>query len=519
MPDGRSLPAVDNIDAVLFDLDGVLTETAAVHAAAWARLFDEELARREGASFRPFTPEDYRAFVDGRPRYEGVATFLASRGITLPHGDPSDPADAASVCGLGNRKNAYFREAIAAGVEAFPSSTAVVDAVRKLGLGAAVVSSSANAGEVLAAAGIADRFDVLVDGAVAVREGLAGKPEPDTFLHAARLLGVDPARAVVVEDALSGVEAGRRGGFGLVVGVARGTTPLDALAGAGADVVVTDLGELAPWLLSGPTPALRAIADVPTVAGRRDLLALWLASREPAVFLDYDGTLTPIVDDPAAAVLADDARRSLARLAGKCTVAVLSGRDLADVRRLVAVPDLVYAGSHGLDIAGPGGISVQHGVEALPALDEAERRLAPLVSSVPGALLERKRLALSVHYRMVRDAAAVVRLEEAARAAAGAGLRIVAGKKVLDLRPDLDWDKGRALGWLLTALQLPVPDTLPLYVGDDVTDEDAFASLAGRGVGIVVRGEDDGRPTRAAGSLRDPAEVATLLDDLASLLP
>lgn len=515
MQDGRSLPALDGIDAVLFDLDGVLTETASIHAAAWTRLFDDVLARRPG--FSPFTSDDYRRFVDGRPRYEGVATFLASRGIELPYGDPSDPPEAETVCGLGNRKNAYFREAVAAGVAAFPSSVRVVDTARRLGLRTAVVSSSANAGDVLAAAGIADRFDVLVDGKVAARERLAGKPEPETFLAAARLLGADPERAAVVEDALSGVEAGRRGGFGLVVGVARGTSP-DSLRDW-ADVVVTDLDELTPWLGSGPTPDPRPIAAVPSLRGRRDLLGLWVASREPAVFLDYDGTLTPIVDDPAAAVLDDDMRRALARLAERCTVAILSGRDLADVRRLVDLPTLVYAGSHGLDIAGPSGISVQHGLDSLPILEAAEEGLGPVVASVPGSLLERKRLSLSVHYRMVPDPDGVARLDAAVREAAGDGLRVVAGKKVWDLRPDLDWDKGRALEWLLTTLQLPAPDTLPVYVGDDVTDEDAFTALRGRGVGIVVRGEDDDRPTAAALTLAGPPDVAAFLGDLTALLP
>ena len=212
-------------------------------------------------------------------------------------------------------------------------------------------------------------------------------------------------------------------------------------------------------------------------------------------------------------------RRALARLAERCTVAILSGRDLADVRHLVGLPTLVYAGSHGLDIAGPGGISIQHGLDYLPALDEAEKRLGPVVASVPGALLERKRLSLSVHYRMVPDPGGVTRLDDAVREAAAAGLRVVAGKKVLDLRPDLDWDKGRALQWLLTAVQLPLPDTLPLYVGDDVTDEDAFTALRGRGVGIVVRGEDDDRPTGAALALAGPSDVAALLGDLTDLLP
>lgn len=509
---------VEDLDAVLFDLDGVLTETASLHETAWKRLFDEELSRRDGVAFRPFTSEDYRRFVDGKPRYDGVASFLASREIALPFGEPSDPPDARTVCGLGNRKNSAFRDLLAGGVTPFPSSVRVVDELRRLGIRIAVVSSSANAAEVLAAAGMSDLFDVLVDGNVAAEGGLAGKPAPDTFLAAAGLLGADPTRSVVIEDALSGVEAGRRGDFGLVVGVSRGADP-DALRAAGADVVVTDLAELEPWLGTGPEQAAALpIASIASLSGRTDLLGLWLASREPAVFVDYDGTLSRIVDDPGSALLPDETRRSLARLAERCTVAVLSGRDLADVQRLVALPTLVYAGSHGLDIVGPGGTSIQHGVDYLPDIDEAEATLAPVVAAVPGAILERKRLSLSVHYRKVADAASVDTLEKAVRAATTPRLRVTAGKKVLDLRPDLDWDKGKALTWLLTTLQLDIPATLPLYIGDDVTDEDAFRALAGRGVGIVVRGEDDNRPTHATLSLNDTDEVAGLLDDLTALL-
>ncbi|ACQ80370.1 beta-phosphoglucomutase family hydrolase [Beutenbergia cavernae DSM 12333] len=233
--------ALADIDAVLFDLDGVITPTAEVHMRAWARLFEPYLAAHGAA---PYTEADYFASIDGRPRYDGVRTLLASRGIELPDGEPTDPPGADTVCGLGNRKNQVFREVLEdEGVTAYPGSVRLLDALAEAGLGVAVVSSSKNAPAVLDAAGLADRFAVVVDGAVAVARGLPGKPAPDTFLFAAQQLGVDPARAAVVEDAISGVEAGRAGGFGCVVGVDRGAGP-DALRDAGADVVVTDLGEL-----------------------------------------------------------------------------------------------------------------------------------------------------------------------------------------------------------------------------------------------------------------------------------
>ena len=237
-------------DAVLFDLDGVITATASVHAIAWKQMFDEFLAahaERTGTPFVSFEIEgDYKPYVDGRPRYDGVATFLKSRGIDLPRGEPSDDPDQETVCGLGNRKNALIQEVLATdGVEVYEGSVKLVFWLHQQVIRQAIVSSSKNAEAVLEAAGIKDFFEVRVDGVVAAREKLPGKPRPDTFLEGARLLGVDPVRAVVVEDALAGVKAGVNGSFGLVIGVDREGDP-EALKEAGADIVVDDLGQLVP---------------------------------------------------------------------------------------------------------------------------------------------------------------------------------------------------------------------------------------------------------------------------------
>ncbi|MFC4224639.1 HAD family hydrolase [Lysinibacter cavernae] len=228
-------------DAILFDLDGVLTPTADVHMRAWDALFTHYFAEQNVAS--TYTENDYFVYVDGKPRYEGVASLLASRGIQLPWGTPNDAPTANTVCGLGNRKNVEFTSILTRdGVTPYPGSLALLDQLAAAGTPLAVVSSSQNAESVLAAAGLRDRFRAVVDGAVAAHEGIQGKPAPDTFLRAAVLLGVAPARAVVVEDALSGVAAGAAGHFGLVVGVDRGVGH-DALVAAGANVVVSDLAE------------------------------------------------------------------------------------------------------------------------------------------------------------------------------------------------------------------------------------------------------------------------------------
>jgi len=235
------------IAACLFDMDGVLTQTAKVHAAAWTEMFDAYLrgrADREREQFRPFTPEDYARYVDGKLRQDGVRAFLASRDITLPEGTPDDPPDAETVHGLGNRKNALVQDLIRTnGVDVYEGSVRFVAAVRDAGLRRAVVSASKNTGEVLAVTGLADLFEVRVDGLVAAERHLPGKPAPDTFLAAAEALGVDPAHCAVFEDAIAGVAAGRAGAFGWVVGVDR-VGQADALREHGADIVVRDLSEL-----------------------------------------------------------------------------------------------------------------------------------------------------------------------------------------------------------------------------------------------------------------------------------
>lgn len=235
-------------EAVIFDLDGVITKTAAVHAKAWKTMFDDYLRGRSDLSddaSRPFDiGDDYRKYVDGKPRYDGVRSFLRSRGIDLPYGDPDDPPEEETICGLGNRKNKLFVEIVARdGVEVYEKTIELIKNLRRIGIKVAVVSSSKNCAEVLKAAGIADLFDAKVDGRDSVKLGLKGKPDPDIFIRAAKDLGSSPGRCAVVEDAVAGVKAGRAGGFGCVVGVDRLGHP-DALRDNGADFVVSNMGEI-----------------------------------------------------------------------------------------------------------------------------------------------------------------------------------------------------------------------------------------------------------------------------------
>ncbi len=235
-----------DVDAVVFDMDGVVTQTASLHGAAWTQLFNayfEERGRRTGERFAAFTEADYLHYVDGKPRYDGVRDTLASRGIELPWGDPGDAPDAETVCGLGNRKNVHFVAAIEErGAQVFEGTIEFIRQLTGAGIRVAIISASKNATMILDSAGVRDLFETQVDGVVAAEMGLAGKPDPAVFLEAARRLGVGPERAVVVEDAVAGVQAGRAGGFALVIGIDRGGNA-EGLAANGADVVVNDLAE------------------------------------------------------------------------------------------------------------------------------------------------------------------------------------------------------------------------------------------------------------------------------------
>jgi trehalose-phosphatase len=506
-------------DAAILDLDGVLTRTASQHARAWKEMFDDFLARRSeraGEDHRPFDMEtDYLRYVDGKPRFDGVRSFLESRGVELPEGGEGDDRDQDTVRGLGMRKNEIFLALLdREPVETFEDAVEQLHRWREQGLGTALITSSRNGRRVLAAAGLEQAFDVIVDGADAERLGIRGKPAPDIFLHAAAELGVEPGRAIVVEDAISGVEAGRAGEFGLVVGVARNGAA--GLREAGADMVVRDLREV-----DGQTARTQAAvgdgqASAQEVAAR---LIDELRDRRLALFFDYDGTLTPIVRRPEDATLSDSMRSLLRELATHVTVGIVSGRDLADVRQMVALEELYYAGSHGFDVQGPGNLRMQHeeARERLPELDAAEEELRGRLESRNGVRVERKGFAVAVHYREA-DEDDVETVEAAVDDALGrhAGLRKKGGKKIFELQPDVPWDKGRAVRWLLEQLELTGPDVLPVYVGDDETDEDAFEALSGDGVGIRVGPPDE--PTGADHHLRDPDELEHLARELLARL-
>lgn len=517
---------LDQVDAVVFDMDGVLTDTASIHARAWKRLFDDFLvshAQAGGAadSWQPFDLDvDYRRHVDGKARLDGVRSFLASRGIRLPEGARDDeheepPSDASTVQGLGARKDAYFREMLERrGAQPYLRTVEFVRELKRRGTRVAVISASRNCEQVLTVAGILDLFDARVDGVDAAKLRFPGKPHPAVFIEAVRRLGTEPARSIVVEDALAGVTAGRRGDFALVVGVDRTGHPEELMA-AGADLVVRDPADLLP------APPVRRLTELPPALERIEELVGWFGAREPVVCLDFDGTLSPIVNRPEDATIDEATRAAVRDIARHFPVVVLSGRDRLDVEQRVGLDELVYAGSHGFDVAGPGGLRWEYEAASdyLDELDALEAELADSVTGIAGAIVDRKRFAIALHDRLVADADLPV-LDAIAAIAAGRHPRLQThrGKRVLEFRPDVSWHKGEALLWIVDALGRARPRVTVAYLGDDTTDEDAFRTLRGADVGFgVIVGEED-RETAAQYRLRSPSEASTLLRELLAAL-
>ncbi len=501
--------------SVIFDMDGVITKTALVHAQAWKQAFDEYLhlrEKRDNEPFKEFThEEDYLSYVDGKPRYEGVKSFLESRNIDIPFGDPADEPDKETVCGLGNKKNKLFSDVLnKEGPKVYKPAVRFIRTLKQAGIHVGVASSSKNCQLILQTAGIEDLLETRVDGVVSSELNLKGKPEPDIFVAAAKNLGATPADSVVIEDASSGVLAGRNGGFGLVIGIARKNNEIKLITN-GADIVVKDLAEIniswiERWFRRKPKSLInywdiQEERPEATVIDQRIKKPIMLNhcyshsakkcifnGKRLVFFLDYDGTLTPIVERPELAIISEEMRDLVKQLSKKHTVSIVSGRMREDVQNLVKIDDLFYAGSHGFDIAGKDFSMVEPHVKGfLPLIEKVTQELKKTIGNIKGVLVEEKKFSVAAHYRLV-DNTEVYLIEKAVNEIIkdNSNLRILSGKKVFEILPDIDWDKGRAIRWIMQALKVNWQEASIIYIGDDTTDEFAFRAIRTRGTGILV---------------------------------
>lgn len=496
--------------AVIFDLDGVVTDTASIHAAAWKTVLDVLLARLAGSrgeGHTEFTAEDYRRYVDGKYRSDGIVDFLYSRNIELPLGDSADRTNE-TVCGLGNLKQEIFLERVGSGVPVFDSTVAVVRELAAVGVKTAVCSSSRNCGVILRSAGLGDLFDVQVDGVLADELGLSGKPSPDALLEAARRLGTDPKWTVVVEDAEVGVSAGRSGGFALVIGVDR-MGHADDLLLYGADVVIADLGQVE---VRAGDRRRSLLPNALESAGQ--LMPVW-TGRKPLVYINFD-YLSELIAEPDSA-LDGGAVGALRRLVAQCHTAILSGRDPADIRDRVGLPGIWYVRSRGFEMVGPDG-SHHHNEAVADVMMDAAAELREVVQNIPGAHVECTPFSAAVHYRDAAPAREADVITAVRRQARARGLGMTFGHKVVELQPEPPWDVGPALSWIYDRIAR-TGQLVPIFVGGESADEDAFDAIALTGVAIVVRREgDDDRPTAAHFTLDNPGEIVEFIARIADSL-
>jgi len=501
--------------SAIFDLDGVITDTAKIHFKAWKQTFEEylRLAEKKGpVKYRPFThDDDYLPYVDGKPRYKGVDSFLKSRGINLPWGSPSDGPEKETVCGIGNKKNLEFRKHLTSrDIEVFPAAIDFVKRLKARGIKVGVASSSKNCAAILNCARIRELFETVVDGEVSARLKLKGKPEGDIFVKAAENMKADPKYSMVVEDATSGIAAGRNAGFGLVLGIAMKKNRQDLLE-EGADIVVEDFDNLKDFPLENfflKTPNHifdfwdKNPSSIKTEAGellfKKEKIFFsqmfyrkaseFLSTDKTVFFLDYDGTLTPIVSRPELAIMSEEMRKMVKELNKKFRVAIVSGRGRQDVEKLVDIPDLIYAGNHGFDIRiNSENIILQEMEKYIPLVARITNQFNSKLSRIEGVIIEKKKFSVAVHYRLARDTEfPFIEREVAEVIKNNPDLRLMKGKKVFEILPRMEWDKGKALMRIMKTLGLDWKKQNIIYIGDDTTDEDAFRVVRGRGMGVLV---------------------------------
>ncbi|QUR67851.1 trehalose-phosphatase [Mycobacterium spongiae] len=479
-------------DAVIVNLDDLVTTITPLYAATFKQLLDEHLPHRQ---------------------YEGKAHATFTADPAVPEPPPGLTDGAPPVLTQHGRRR--FLSLLDSAVPELGSTVALARRLQVAGIGAGAYSSNPHCHHILDATNLGALFAVCDGGAATAEPGQPAMTDPAALIDMARRLAATPGRCVVIASGAAGVRAARTGGFGLVIGVDRNGYA-DTLLSCGADAVVADLAAVT---VRAHHAAMSTLPDALVI--NRQLKRL-LTGRQLAVFLDFDGTLSEIVEHPEAATLIDGAAQALRMLALRCPVAIVSGRDLDDVRQRVAIDGLWLAGSHGFEVMAPDGSHHQNpAATAVDSLAGAATRLADALDDVAGAQVEHKRFAVAVHYRNVADDKVDAVIAAVRNLGHAEGFRVTTGRKVIELRPDVAWDKGKTVDWIIEQLAAADPDSgtddmLPIYIGDDLTDEDAFDAVRFTGVGIVVRHNEHGdRPSAATASLESPHAVCELVSWLA----
>ncbi len=517
-PDGVRGARPPAIDAVILRFEGVVADYSTNEAEIWKDLIDgylSERSERTGEEYEPFDRRgDYYGRVAGMSSRAAVSSLLAVRGITLPLGRPNDNSTEETVWGLANQADESIRSWLQTHpIGVLPGAASFLALLADAEIKIAIISPWAMVNGILENAGLRNSVHVEV-----IANNIANMSYPNSsagkaLLEAARHLRGEPSQMAVLESSLAGIGAARQEGFGLVIGVDRESQE-DRMVRAGAHWIINDPAELC--VNQDRRLGLRTVASLPSIWSSEEEIKKRVKYTELAVFLDYDGTLTPIVDDPEDAVLETAMRDTLAELSKNTTVAIISGRDLPDLRQRLGLSSSIFlAGSHGFDIAGGGKWreTLEKGTEFLPLLDRAESELHQRLNVIQGIHVERKRFSIAIHYRHVQDKdLARLKTDIESILDQEPRLRGSSGKKVYQIQPRIDWDKGKALTWILGKLGLNRNKLFALYIGDDITDEDAFRTLPGWGVGIVVR--DGDRRTSAEYRLDNPEDVRAFLNFL-----
>lgn len=504
------------VEAIIFDLDAVMKNIAEIHKQAWEYTLNPLLLKRNAHSFQP--EYEYDVFLAGKTRFQGLSDFLQYRKIDIPTGKPGDEVNEETRYGLSKQKNKYFLELIKQEEESiYPDIERQIKKWKKAGMKIVITSSSKNTRDMLRASGLYRYFDMVVDGIIASTLGLRSKPHPDILMEAGRQSSINPENTAVIDVTLSGVRAANDGDFGIVIGInRRGKRKL--LLDNGADLVVSSLDDVHIYRSQAEEP--QVYQSLPSALKEGEDLFDSIKNHQPAIFFDYDGTLSPIVDHPEDAIISDEMRQKLEELSRHTKVAIVSGRDMEDVKKLVNLEGIIYAGSHGFRIQGPGNLEMEHDESQaiISLLDGAENEINEQIRGMKGVMIERKTYAIAVHYRNIEDESKVDQLKENLEQYVNKNnnLKLGYGKKILELKPNIDWHKGKAVFWLLEALDLNQKEVLPLYLGDDITDEDAFKALADKGIGVLVGRHDE--PTAAKYYLRNVYQVRQFIEKLIEVL-